>query len=353
VNESRQEPGQHLAGQQPAGQQSAGQQSAEEKTTAEGGSAPLERRYRRLLAWYPAEHRRIYGEEMLGVLMAAAPTGRTRVSFADALDLARSGARARLGAVGSGTDPPWRDALAVYSLLAPVLASVAIYRDPVFLGALLWGHPLGLGPFAAIRYAGLHLSFPAVGIISFVLLMATPLMPVILGLLGLRRTALSLCAFLLIWTTVQASLGWQIQAPNTAAFLVLLAVEIAALAVSAGPRRGLRLLTWKGVLLASPWLAAGAVVGMDQGVPSLANDGKYLALLAVVTAAATLVSARTRRLLLLFAIPGSPLVDVTSYPDSTLGMYLTPAFVALIAFVISRRSWHNARDRGSPAMPAR
>jgi hypothetical protein len=287
------------------------------------------------------------------VLMAAAPAGRTRASFADALNLACSGARARLGAVGTGTDPRWRDALAVYSLLAPVLASVAIYRDPVFLGSLLWGRPLGPGPFALLQYEGLHLSFHAVGIISFVLLMATPLMPVILGLLRLRRTALFLCAFLLIWITFQASLGWQIQAPNTAAFLVLLAVETAALAVSAGPRHGLRLLTWKGMLLASPWLAIGAVVGMDQGVPSLAIDGKYLALLAVVTAAATLVSASTRRLLLLFAIPASPFVDVSSYPEATIGMYLTPGFVALIAFLISRRSWHNARDRGRPAMPAR
>ena len=32
----------------------------------------LERRYRRLLAWYPAAYRSIYGDEMLGVLMAAA-----------------------------------------------------------------------------------------------------------------------------------------------------------------------------------------------------------------------------------------------------------------------------------------
>ena len=35
----------------------------------------LERRYRRLLAWYPARHRRTYGEEMIGVLLASAPDG--------------------------------------------------------------------------------------------------------------------------------------------------------------------------------------------------------------------------------------------------------------------------------------
>ena len=35
----------------------------------------LERRYRRLLVWYPAEYRRDHEEEMLGVLLAAARGG--------------------------------------------------------------------------------------------------------------------------------------------------------------------------------------------------------------------------------------------------------------------------------------
>jgi hypothetical protein len=34
-------------------------------------SLALERRYRRLLVWFPAEHRREYGEEMIGVLLAS------------------------------------------------------------------------------------------------------------------------------------------------------------------------------------------------------------------------------------------------------------------------------------------
>jgi hypothetical protein len=34
-------------------------------------AATLERWYRRLLAWFPAEHRRVYGEEMVGVLLAS------------------------------------------------------------------------------------------------------------------------------------------------------------------------------------------------------------------------------------------------------------------------------------------
>ncbi len=51
----------------------------------------LERRYRRLLAWYPADYRRIYGEEMLGVLMAAAAArGGGRPGLADTLNLCLS-----------------------------------------------------------------------------------------------------------------------------------------------------------------------------------------------------------------------------------------------------------------------
>jgi hypothetical protein len=36
------------------------------------GPAGLEGRYRRLLRWYPAGHRAVHQEEMLGVLMAGA-----------------------------------------------------------------------------------------------------------------------------------------------------------------------------------------------------------------------------------------------------------------------------------------
>ena len=57
------------------------------------GEAALERRYRRLLAWYPAQHRRTYGEEMVGVLLAAAPDGSSRPGSADAANLIRGGLR--------------------------------------------------------------------------------------------------------------------------------------------------------------------------------------------------------------------------------------------------------------------
>jgi hypothetical protein len=45
-------------------------------------SRALERRYRRLLVWFPAEHRREYTEEMISVLLASTPQGRRRPRLA-------------------------------------------------------------------------------------------------------------------------------------------------------------------------------------------------------------------------------------------------------------------------------
>jgi hypothetical protein len=53
------------------------------------GSADLERRYSRLLAWYPAAFRREHQAEMLGVLMDGARDDQQRIGMADAADLIR------------------------------------------------------------------------------------------------------------------------------------------------------------------------------------------------------------------------------------------------------------------------
>jgi hypothetical protein len=60
------------------------------------GSAGLERRYRRLLAWYPRAFRREYGEELLAVLMACADEGQQRPRLGEATDLIRSAIWMRL-----------------------------------------------------------------------------------------------------------------------------------------------------------------------------------------------------------------------------------------------------------------
>ncbi len=53
-------------------------------------STSLERRYRRLLAFYPQEFRRERGQELLAVLMAGARPGQRRPGLAESADLLRS-----------------------------------------------------------------------------------------------------------------------------------------------------------------------------------------------------------------------------------------------------------------------
>jgi hypothetical protein len=56
----------------------------------------LERRYSRLLAWYPAAFRREHQAEMLGVLMESARDGQQRAGLLDVADLIRGALTVRL-----------------------------------------------------------------------------------------------------------------------------------------------------------------------------------------------------------------------------------------------------------------
>lgn len=56
----------------------------------------LERRYRRLLSWYPREFRRDHEEEIISVLMSCAREGQRRPDLASSVDLIRSGLLMRL-----------------------------------------------------------------------------------------------------------------------------------------------------------------------------------------------------------------------------------------------------------------
>ncbi|MFR9775653.1 hypothetical protein ACL02O_06290 [Micromonospora sp. MS34] len=120
----------------------------------------LERRYRRLLAAYPWEHRRTYEEEMLAVLLAGARPGQTRPGARDAVNLIGAGLRARARvAVGGFTAPAWADASAVTGVLvALVLCAAAgknlvdhLVADPALPPPL---RPIGADPVDWLRLAG-------------------------------------------------------------------------------------------------------------------------------------------------------------------------------------------------------
>ena len=113
----------------------------------------LERGYRRLLACYPAAHRRVHEEEMLAVLITQAPAGTRRPGIAEAADLLLGALRVRCQPPTGPAEPGWRDALAVLSIILPVLilltSTVSEARLLVSLpapGAFAYGFPRWLIP---------------------------------------------------------------------------------------------------------------------------------------------------------------------------------------------------------------
>jgi hypothetical protein len=86
------------------------------------GSAGLERRYRRLLAWYPRAYRRENGEEILAVLLACARNGQQRPGLVESADLIKGAMRSRLWPAGR---PPRTVQIAVWLMCAGVAAKVA------------------------------------------------------------------------------------------------------------------------------------------------------------------------------------------------------------------------------------
>jgi hypothetical protein len=93
----------------------------------------LEDRYRRLLAWYPRDHRAAHEDEMVGVLLAGAEPGQTRPGLGDRADLLWGGLKLHTRrAFGRASAPAWRDALAVagvvgtLTLLVQAVTSSAI-----------------------------------------------------------------------------------------------------------------------------------------------------------------------------------------------------------------------------------
>jgi hypothetical protein len=302
-------------------------------------TAALEQRYRRLLTCYPAEHRSIYAEEMIGVLLAGAPDGQRRPGVADTLDLVGGGARVRLRALLTGApDPGWRDALALTSLIAPVvLAALALRQNLGWLGALTW-HGVG--------FTGVGSTFGLVGV-------AVLLVPLGLGLLGRPRVGALAAAATVVWFAVQAAaIGGQSPEPRVACYLVLIAIEAVALTLSPGPRHALRVITGKGLLLALPWIAgvayAGGLIPTSYPVPQIVAR---IAIAAVAVAGLpALIMPMGRRLAVLIAvIPGSAFVVTVltsvhvqfydmSVPAALASLYVPPLALAGLTFVAARRA---------------
>ena len=100
-------------------------------------SSRLERRYRSLLALYPKAFRREHEEEILSVLMAAAPEGQKRPRLAESADLVRNAIFMRVRQTRVPTSWEYRHA----RLMLPVRIVTGSWL--VFLTAILYGYGRG------------------------------------------------------------------------------------------------------------------------------------------------------------------------------------------------------------------
>ena len=274
----------------------------------------LEDRYRRLLALYPAEHRAVHGEEMLGVLMTAAAPGQRYPARAESAALVLGAIRIRLRPGRAAPSRYWQDALAAVSVVLPLLM---IPYWPVGNVPLLFSLP----PGAPSRFALTHLlTFFAV---EGVRTSGPWIILAVLTLLRLRRTAgvVAVAALIVSMATTVTTPNSEIVAPFPMLSMVALGLEAAALLASPGPRRGWQMLGWAYGALA---LLLAASLGLAsfwlwQARPVLAD------LIVIVTIAGALsglaaVSPAGRRSALLLLLPAYYVV---------LSLFLQPPVISL------------------------
>jgi hypothetical protein len=113
----------------------------------------LERRYRRLLACYPAAFRREHEQEMLAVLMAGAEEGRSWPRLAEVADLLRSATSTRLRA---RLRTSWAWEYRHRRVMVPVRVLIGVWL--VVLTVIMYGYGVGgwwgvlLVPAAALHF---------------------------------------------------------------------------------------------------------------------------------------------------------------------------------------------------------
>jgi Domain of unknown function (DUF1707) len=273
----------------------------------------LERGFRWLLACYPAAFRRVHEEEMLAVLMTTAPDRKRRPGIAEAADLILGAVRVRCQPSRNGSQPGWRDALAALTVVLPVIVftTTAVQEAwylHVYQGSLTYQNVRTLViPWLAVQFTA-------------------PLALLAIALLRLRREAALVAVAALIGLAYLA--GWQgLRIEYLTMFnpyiLLALGLQVVAVAVSPGPRRGLHLLTWKHAAFAV--IAAGAV--------AITSYPLSLAVIALVCAAMALASSLGRSLLILLAAAAWPYVATPLY--GSIGG-LTPGAFRLDAAPLTR-----------------
>ena len=239
------------------------------------GSTGLEQGYRRLLACYPRVYRREHAEEILAVLMAGAPQGQKRPRLAESADVFWSALKMRLRGPGPASENrPWADALALFSLVAPLFLLLVDILNVALPYRLRLDTRI---PFFARAY-GLHPEIGGLPLLSvhiFTITVGAEVVIAALVLLGLRWAALAaLVGTAGYWVAAGHSMPWipyPLQLVTTGVFIV----EAAALVASPGPRRGRQLVNWRlGVMLV---VVAAAVHVSTLRYDTMTFPGRLLA----------------------------------------------------------------------------
>lgn len=204
------------------------------------GQAGLARRYRQRLALYPRAYRRDHEDEMLAVLLEGAPPGQEFPRVAESADLIWGALRMRMSLARPYDGNAGSDALAAFSVLAPLLlAGPAVVTLALHLAHA--GPPPAHRFLRAFRYyeartalaSGLNLAVAGQLAVAFAIV------------LRLRRLALAVIAVVLGLWLFRPGLGIQPGNIFSDFLLTCYLLEAVALIVSPGPRRGLQLLTWR------------------------------------------------------------------------------------------------------------
>lgn len=217
-------------------------------------STSVAERYRRLLAWYPRDHRERHGEEMLSVLLAGAGE-RTRPSRGEAIDLLRGALRLHLRrVVGADGGIDHRDVLAIVSLLGPVvlLAGAAPVLDGLS-GLLRSGSPWSWQrAIIDIPHAPVWGMWFVVAVLSLARMRRTAAVGAWLGTAGFLFAPLP--GYVMFWDSVVADTGW----------MLLGAVVAAALTWSPGPARGWELVGGERIVVLAGAVGASVVLVMKS-----------------------------------------------------------------------------------------
>lgn len=208
----------------------------------------LERSYRRLLGLYPRDFRHRRGDEMVDMLMASAAPGQRRPGFLDTADIAKGALIVRLYGSAAAMRS-WRDALAAFSLIGPLLLILA---DVLQIAIPYRNNALAMATDRSGRVDPVILHYwqgmPEDGGLmllhrpDFLILAVGHLVVAMLAVAGLRRAALTALvaaasADVVIWTRLPEE-----PIMLTASVFILTAC---ALAFGPGPAAARRLVTWR------------------------------------------------------------------------------------------------------------